>query len=184
MHNSNNKQTNAELLILYTEQYENFHRHFWSIYYKFVYAIIFVLSIYLFKWNEFPYNANKWNSFFVFIFCIIEIFISTTSTVILSREYTNLKRKEEIRNFYADKMKVPLVCNKDNKKNYPCKIIAKEITIGNILRFSLLAFGILAIVIIITTYTYSPTLVNGEQSNLLPASTCTCISNACTNSTN
>ena len=72
------------LLEMYKSDYENKHKHkhLWDVFFKSIYAIVFILGVCLFEFKGFADLTGK-----KILFCLFEAVTTTFSCVILTREY-------------------------------------------------------------------------------------------------
>lgn len=78
---------NLKLLELYGNDYNLKHEHLWKVYFKFIYAMVFVLGIFILHSNELIINIQKHPVIECIFFSGAEFVITIVSTCIVNREY-------------------------------------------------------------------------------------------------
>ncbi len=130
------------LLEMYKSDYENKHKHLWDIFFKSIYAIVFILGVCIFEFKGFTDLTVK-----KYLFCLFEAVTTAFSCVILVREYYVVRVMN--RNFTHLCMtmgldRIPKVS--DDEKNW---IERMDFKTGKWMCLTVLMVGIISIVMII-----------------------------------
>ena len=87
-------QINLELAKLFSNEYGEKHKHYWQIYFRFLYAQMLILGIFVFGGNDNSYSIRNFviqNKLLIsIIFSFIIIFLGLFSSIILLKETTVL----------------------------------------------------------------------------------------------
>lgn len=154
-----NRCNNAiEILKIYSDEYKDKHHHFWNIYFRFIYADITLVGIYLLN-DSFGMQYIKSNRLLTLcIFLLLYLVLLLTSFSVLSLEHRALLQLGQRYTVLLDQLGYQRLPEAINVKLLPFeRLLWKKLNISSTMILSVVALPILSmLLIIVRTFFFLP----------------------------
>lgn len=138
--------TKLKLLEIYGDEYKLKHEHLWKIYFKFVYALISILGLFILRRNDIITSIHNYPLIECLLFSLAELAITIVATIIINREYYVIRSMNQQ---YNNMFKEFGICRVPECNSGHNIITKMKLSTGNMLCYSCTILGFLSIFIIL-----------------------------------
>lgn len=139
-------EENIEMIKIYYDEFKYRHTHYWNLFFKMVYSIIFLFVTYFIGY-DYVINRGIDEKMFLYVLIISVSLLTVMSVIILVNEYVRMQCiDEKYKELLGDKFKQ--IDYKDLKLNKLSYIIMKHRWLGQITNLFVLILGIVLIVVL------------------------------------